>query len=164
LAVEDKQLCQSCHQQADCTGCHDTTQELSIEARLPEKVEQTRVHGGDFVTRHALEARAEPARCVRCHEPQSCDSCHRQRGVSESLLGARNPHPPGWIGTSTGSSSFHGREARRDIVQCAGCHDQGPATNCIRCHKVGGFGGNPHPHGWRSSQSPTDSMCRYCHE
>jgi hypothetical protein len=164
FAVEDQRLCQSCHTQADCNGCHDTTQGLSIEHRRPEAIERTLVHGGGFLTRHALEAQAQPARCVRCHEPQTCESCHRERGVSGNQFGARNPHPPGWVGTSAGSSSFHGRDARRDILSCAGCHDQGPATNCIRCHKVGGFGGNPHPNGWRSTQSPQDTMCRYCHE
>lgn len=162
-ALEEKQLCQSCHTQADCNGCHDTSQGLSLERRRPEDVARTRVHGGGFETRHALEAQAEPTRCVRCHEPQTCESCHRERGVSGNQIGARNPHPPGWIGTATSASSFHGREARRDILLCAGCHEQGPATNCIRCHKVGGFGGNPHPNGWQSSQSPTDRMCRYCH-
>jgi Cytochrome c7 and related cytochrome c len=162
-ALADKQLCQSCHTQADCSSCHDTTQELSIERRRPENITRTLVHGGDFETRHALEAKAQPTRCVRCHEPQTCESCHRERGVSGNQIAARNPHPPGWVGTSTGSSSFHGREARRDILLCAGCHDQGPATNCIRCHKVGGYGGNPHPNGWQSTQSPSDSMCRYCH-
>jgi hypothetical protein len=86
------------------------------------------------------------------------------RGVSANRVGARNPHPPGWVGSNPNARSFHGREARRDILLCASCHDQGPATNCIRCHKVGGFGGNPHPGGWRSTQSESSTMCRYCHE
>ncbi len=163
VAIEDRQLCQSCHTQTDCAGCHDVTQGLSIEQRRPEKLESTLIHGGGFLVRHAIEAQAEPTRCARCHTPQTCDSCHLERGVSGNLPGGRNPHPPGWVGTvATGSS--HGREARRDILLCAGCHDQGPNTNCIRCHKVGGFGGNPHPSGWQSTRSPTDSMCRYCHE
>lgn len=164
LAAEDQRLCQSCHTQAQCTDCHDASQVRSRDSRRPERVEATPVHGGDFMVRHAIDARSEPARCARCHEPETCDSCHRERGVSGTRSGGRNPHPPGWVGSNSGASGFHGREARRDLLACASCHDQGPLTNCIRCHKVGAYGGNPHPGGWQSSQSPRAGMCRYCHE
>jgi hypothetical protein len=164
FAVEDRRLCGSCHTEAECNECHDASQVLTHERRRPEKVDTTTVHGGGFLVRHALEASSEPSRCVRCHAPETCDSCHRERGVSGTRIGGRNPHPPGWVGTNTGGSGFHGREARRDLLLCASCHDQGPLTNCIRCHKVGGYGGNPHPGGWQSTQSPREGMCRYCHD
>ncbi len=164
FAVEDKRLCQSCHTQEQCNDCHDASQDLTIERRRPEKIEVTTVHGGDFLVRHSIEAQSEPTRCARCHAPETCESCHLQRGVSEIGIGGRNPHPPGWVGTNANANSAHGHEARRDILLCASCHDQGPNTNCIRCHKVGGYGGNPHPGGWRSARSPEQGMCRYCHE
>ncbi|MFZ5891487.1 MAG: cytochrome c3 family protein [Myxococcota bacterium] len=165
LALEQKQLCQACHTQADCDGCHDTSQGIPIERRLPERIERTFVHRGNFLSVHALEAQAEPSRCLRCHEKDSCDGCHTARGVSGALSNGRNPHPPGWVGVNTLSSDFHGRAARRDILACASCHDQGPATNCIRCHRVGAYGGNPHPAGrWPSSRDLNEPMCRYCHE
>lgn len=163
-AVEDKKLCQSCHTQKQCNDCHDASQDLTIERRRPEKVDATRTHEGDFMVRHSVEAQAEPTRCARCHAPETCESCHLQRGVSGIGIGGRNPHPAGWVGNGSGSSNTHGRDARRDILLCASCHDQGPSTNCIRCHKVGGYGGNPHPGGWRSARSPEQGMCRYCHE
>jgi hypothetical protein len=163
LALEQSRLCESCHAQSDCTDCHDVTQVMSIELRRPEKVDRDFVHRPDFISRHAIEAASQPSRCVRCHEPQTCDACHLERGVSGNHVAGRNPHPPGWVGTSAATRSFHGREARRDILACASCHDQGPATNCIRCHQVGGFGGNPHPGGWRSARSVNEQMCRYCH-
>ncbi|HEX2877677.1 MAG TPA: cytochrome c3 family protein [Polyangiaceae bacterium] len=162
-AAQKPQLCQSCHTQASCQACHDVSQKLGVEARRPELVESQQVHRGDFLVRHALEAASQPSRCSSCHTPQSCDSCHRQRGVSGALASAVNPHPPEWIGTNTASSHFHGLAARRDIAACAACHDQGPSTNCIRCHKVGAYGGSPHPPGFRSSQSLASEMCRYCH-
>jgi hypothetical protein len=162
-AVDQKQLCQSCHSQSQCADCHDVSQDLSIERRLPDRLDRSRVHPGDFIVRHSIEAAAQPSRCVRCHTVETCDACHVERGVSANRLGSANPHPPGWVGTHAGSRSFHGVAARRDIVACASCHDQGPATNCIRCHKVGGFGGNPHPGGWRSTRSKSAEMCRYCH-
>lgn len=163
-AAQQAHLCQSCHAQADCDGCHDLSQALPVERRRPEKVEASFVHRGDFMTRHALEAEAQPSACLRCHAPETCDACHAVRGVSGALSNGRNPHPPGWIGADVGARSFHGTEARRDILACAACHDQGPATNCIRCHKVGAYGGNPHPEGFSSSRGFDAAMCRYCHE
>lgn len=163
-AMAREQLCQSCHTQSDCQSCHDLTQALTVERRMPEKFEQKQVHRGDFMVRHAIEARSQPAQCMSCHEPASCDSCHLEHGVSANGLNPRNPHPPGWIGENTASKGFHGRHARRDLLSCAGCHEAGPATNCIRCHQVGAYGGNPHPSGWRSARSEGESMCRYCHE
>jgi Cytochrome c7 and related cytochrome c len=162
-AVEQKQLCQACHAQADCEGCHDASQDLSVERRQPEAVQKNFVHRGDFLTTHAIEAQSQPARCLRCHTTDTCDSCHLARGVSGGLVEGRNPHPPGWVGNNAGARSFHGAAARRDILLCASCHDQGPATNCIRCHKVGAYGGNPHPGGWKSTRSESSQMCRYCH-
>jgi hypothetical protein len=163
LGTLDKSLCQSCHTQADCQSCHDVTQDLTAEIRAPERLEGAFVHRADFITRHAIEAEASPTRCATCHAPETCDACHVERGVSGNRLGAGNPHPPGWVGNVLGSRSSHGTEARRDILACASCHEQGPATNCIRCHKVGGYGGNPHPRGWQSARSPNAEMCRYCH-
>ncbi|HEV8245349.1 MAG TPA: cytochrome c3 family protein [Polyangiaceae bacterium] len=163
MALEQKNLCQSCHSQADCQSCHDVTQDLAIEKRHPERIEANFVHRGDFMVRHGIEAQAQPSRCATCHTPQTCDSCHVERGVSGNLLAGRNPQPAGWVGTNANSHSFHGTEARRDILACASCHEQGPATNCIRCHKVGAYGGNPHPHGWKSARSESAEMCRYCH-
>src|SRR6185369_5209814 len=40
-ALEEKLLCQTCHTQADCNGCHDTTQALSLERRHPENIART---------------------------------------------------------------------------------------------------------------------------
>lgn len=163
LAGFEQRLCQTCHTQRDCQACHDVTQPLTAEMRMPERLEGAFVHRGDFITRHAIEAESAPSRCLSCHEPQSCDACHVARGVSDNSRNPRYVHPPGWVTNSTGFPSLHGREARRDIVSCAACHEQGAATNCIRCHKVGAYGGNPHPGGWRSARETNAEMCRYCH-
>jgi hypothetical protein len=163
LSVTQEPLCKTCHSQSDCQACHDLTQMIGVDRRMPEKFETKQVHRGDFLVRHAIEARSEPANCMRCHEPASCDSCHVEHGVSGNALNGRNPHPLGWVGGNVASEDFHGRAARRDLLSCAGCHEAGPATNCIRCHKVGAYGGNPHPGGWRSARSTRESMCAYCH-
>ena len=163
VAQQERQLCQACHTESQCDDCHDVTQDLTVERRRPERILRTYVHRGDFLTRHMIEAESQPSRCLRCHTAETCDSCHVARGVSGNRIGARSPHPPRWVGSDPGVRSLHGREARRDILSCASCHDQGPATNCIRCHSVGGVGGNPHPDGWQSTLTESSTMCRYCH-
>lgn len=163
MATQQGQLCRACHSETQCQACHDTSQKMTVEARRPERLESQQVHRGDFMVRHALEAASQPAKCLTCHSQQTCDSCHSARGVSGGVSNARNPHPPEWLGANTASSNFHGVAARRDITSCAGCHDQGPNTNCIRCHKVGAYGGSPHPPGFKSSQDMSSPMCRYCH-
>ncbi len=168
-ATRQSAVCAQCHSQTDCADCHDQGQPLGTAARRPDAVDRGVIHRGDFLSRHGMEARLEPTRCVTCHTTSSCEGCHLERGVSagyEDRQGrsSANPHELGWLGPDTTSSRFHGRAARRDIGACAGCHDQGPATNCIRCHRPGGVGGKPHPDGWDSSRSPHDPMCRYCHQ
>lgn len=162
-ATSQEHLCRNCHDQAECNDCHDTSQTLPVAVRRVTAIDRELIHRADFVTRHAIEARSRPARCVRCHSEASCDSCHVERGVSPSRVGSVSPHPVGWIGSDPTSPNYHGRNARRDIVSCASCHERGPVTNCIRCHTVGGFGGNPHPDGWASARAEDQGMCGYCH-
>lgn len=163
-ANRQPEMCGTCHAQSECDDCHDVSQGLMVELRRPELLEQNFVHSADFMSRHAMEARSQPGQCASCHQPETCDACHVERGISQSSMNPRNPHPPGWVGGNPASRDFHGRAARRDILSCAACHDRGPATNCIDCHKVGGSGGNPHPRGFMSSRGTDEAMCRYCHE
>ncbi len=163
-ALKTTVQCAQCHTTESCDDCHDVSQGLTIEARKAENVDRDFIHPADFITRHAMEASAQPARCLSCHRTETCDSCHQARGISAGRLNAVNPHPPGWMGPNGRAMNHHGRAARRDILSCASCHDQGPNTNCIDCHRVGGIGGNPHPAGWRSSRTPDALMCSYCHE
>jgi hypothetical protein len=162
-AARHQDVCNECHTQSDCARCHDQSQPMGLAEVFPDRVGRNLIHRADFVVRHTIEARSQQGQCARCHQPSFCDSCHLERGVSGNRVDALNPHPIGWVGPNYDGPTFHGREAKRDILACAACHDAGPATNCIRCHKVGGFGGNPHPSGWRSLRSPDAPMCRYCH-
>lgn len=163
LAMTTTAQCSACHTAESCDDCHDVSQNMTIERRKATQVGGDFVHPADFLTRHAMEAASEPARCLSCHRTETCDSCHMARGVSAGRIDAVSPHPPGWMGPDSLDPRHHGRSARRDILSCASCHDQGPATNCITCHKVGGSGGNPHPNGWQSQRTPSDLMCSYCH-
>jgi hypothetical protein len=163
-----EQACQQCHTPSDCSDCHDRYQAIKPSSKRVGNVTDQLIHRGDFVTRHALEARGNGGQCLTCHSASRCDSCHVQSGVGfASILGgprggARTPHPAGFMDRA--AAAFHGRSARKDILSCASCHDQGPATNCISCHKAGSYGGNPHPPGFNSAlDRQATPMCQWCH-
>ena len=162
LGASRPELCAQCHTQPYCATCHDPARsKVKLDIRWPTDIEKGFIHRGDWVGRHAIEARATGDTCVRCHSQKECTGCHDRRTVGPGSQ--RNPHPAGWVSV-TGGPNLHGLSARREIVACAGCHDNGAASNCVRCHKVGGVGGNPHPPGWKSRLSKTrDPVCRVCH-
>ncbi len=161
--------CAQCHDQTYCVQCHAAeTRPAKPSLIFPEKVEADFIHRGDYISRHQIEASADPASCRRCHGSGFCQSCHQDQRLSSGSVGAsgtRNPHPPGWA--TPGSGQFHGTAARNNVVACAGCHDQGAASICVTCHRVGGSGGNPHPPGFTSQHPSSDiartPMCRVCH-
>lgn len=157
------QACETCHAQTACDSCHDATRPTSPAQRNPEAIERELVHRFDWLSRHSLEADSQPGSCVTCHAKTECDACHVTRGVSPSRAGAEGPHPAQWASGQGAARNSHGLAARRNIGSCAACHDQGAQSNCVRCHKVGGSGGTPHPAGWRSTAPLTSAECSACH-
>lgn len=164
------QRCAVCHDQTYCADCHAKSAAMPIAVQFPEKVDSRFIHRGDFLGRHAVEARAEPASCRKCHGASQCSSCHEASGIAAPAVATNKTtpqkvHPADFM--TPGSSGFHGRKARRDISTCASCHDRGAASNCVECHKVGAAGGNPHPVNfkWSDKQNAcrTNSMCATCH-
>ena len=154
--------CATCHEQTFCSECHARTVATKIEFLLPERVDRQFIHRHDFVSRHMVEARADEAMCQRCHGLNFCQSCHTRNGLNPLSGNALDPHPAGF-----GDGQLHGPAARQDIVSCAACHDQGAASNCVNCHKVGGPAGNPHPPAWTVRHSHEEigrnAMCQVCH-
>lgn len=168
--ARDATRCASCHDQTHCSDCHARTAAMPISVRFPERIESRFIHRGDFLGRHPSAARADPTSCRKCHGANHCKSCHQLQGLVASTdstitTATRSPHGSDWL--TPGAADFHGRRALRDISSCASCHDQGSASNCVECHKVGGLGGNPHRKSfkWRnkSSECRTNSMCATCH-
>lgn len=162
--------CAQCHDQTYCADCHAKTAAMPLSIRYPEKINARYIHRGDFIGRHQVQARAQPTTCKKCHGNQYCTTCHQMRGVVRPapLLArskARSVHGPQWM--TPGQAGFHGRKARRNAARCASCHDQGAASNCVRCHKVGGLGGNPHPRSfkWANKRDACakNPMCLSCH-
>ena len=154
--------CSTCHEQTFCSECHSKTVAAKIDFLLPERVDRSFIHRNDFVSRHMVEARADEASCQRCHGLNFCQACHAKNQLNPASATTLDPHPAGF-----GDGMAHGPAARRDIVSCAACHDQGAASNCVTCHKVGGPAGNPHPPAWMVRHSKEEigrnAMCQVCH-
>ncbi|HEU4383456.1 MAG TPA: cytochrome c3 family protein [Anaeromyxobacteraceae bacterium] len=151
------QTCAQCHDQTKCAECHAaTTGPLKQDVQFPERVQSDFIHRGDWVSRHQIEASADPAGCRRCHGSGYCRSCHELNAVAPGVPGAGAPHPLPYANHST--------DARRNIVACAGCHDQGAQSSCVLCHSTGGV--NPHPPGFLDRFRTADKTkpgCRICH-
>ena len=156
--------CAQCHTETSCSDCHSQVAPSTTFRLYREETGRALLHRGDYISIHGIEARVDGATCLRCHQnPGYCESCHQRNGVSADGSASRIPHPPGWA--VRGGGAFHGTDARVHIETCAACHDQGAASGCVRCHQVGGIGGNPHPPGWRRSRAEIaqNVVCLTCH-
>jgi hypothetical protein len=172
MARQNIRSCAQCHDQSYCAECHAARTAAATPSILfPEKVDRGFIHRGDYLTRHALEARADQGTCFKCHGQRGCRACHALNGLAappdtQRPGGVtRRQHPGGWM--TAGSGEHHGRKARQDIARCASCHDRGAQSNCVGCHRVGGSGGSPHPRGWswrnKSSVCASTAVCATCH-
>jgi hypothetical protein len=154
-------LCATCHAEPFCAQCHGLTV-AALPWRLTfDEPKLSGLHRAGFRLRHSEEARANPGLCTTCHgDGRFCTDCHADRKVG-ATIGARNPHPAGWVRARGGE---HGREARMDPGSCATCHGGSGEALCVGCHRVGGPGGNPHGRGFSSAlDRQRDDPCRQCH-
>lgn len=164
-AASARDLCATCHSEAQCAACHGTTV-AALPWRLsfdrPQLSGTTNLHRAGFRQRHMDEARANPGLCTTCHgEGTFCRDCHADRRAGGEPGTFRSPHPPGWVRARGGE---HGREARLDPSSCASCHGGRGEALCVGCHRVGGPGGNPHGRGYTSALDKNrDDPCRQCH-
>jgi predicted CXXCH cytochrome family protein len=164
-AASSADLCSTCHSERFCGSCHGT-KVPALPSRLAfDQPGQASVHRAGFAARHSIEASAQPGACASCHQPEACLGCHTEKKVASGGmdgLRAGNPHPPGWVGLTSGENA-HGRAARRDPASCASCHGGAGEALCVSCHKVGGVGGSIHPPGFSSRRSLGELPCRMCH-
>ena len=183
--------CVPCHAVSDCQECHEGAllNELSNrsgpqQAPFGPSSESTsaliveRVHGLNFRFLHGLEARGKNSDCVTCHELDTgdfCAECHNP----DSDLGIRPQWHGGsnWlagIGTVGSGGGRHAELARRDIENCATCHDtQGDDPTCLLCHmdRRIGKGNDPKTHsgafandiGDGDFHDDSDAVCFTCH-
>lgn len=127
-AVQSKtsaKLCASCHDDQFCVDCHDGP------------IRPMRIHAGDYLTIHAMDARGATSDCSSCHREQSfCISCHQRVGFGDrqdgefGIGGQLQFHPQGWSGPP-GMPQGHAHAAQRNIGVCVSCHTE---DSCLACH------------------------------
>lgn len=160
-------LCRRCHMQSFCADCHSQRQVVVPSIKMMDRTDRQFIHRGDWLSRHPMEVGSKPGTCIRCHSAKQCEACHRKAGVAQRLTlkgKSISPHPRDWLNPM--SPNNHGFSARRRITQCAACHDRGPQSNCVRCHRSvsrGGQGINPHPPGFDRGGKNRHPVCKLCH-
>lgn len=79
-AGSSDRLCSICHAVSFCNDCHTTKNEIKPSQKLGNRPDRELIHRGDFMTRHKIEGKIDPASCYRCHgrsNNELCRSCHR---------------------------------------------------------------------------------------
>jgi c(7)-type cytochrome triheme protein len=160
VAGLDSGYCANCHQERECTACHDA------------KVRPRSVHPNDWLSMHAVSARFDSPKCTSCHSAaQFCTQCHVRVGVAPSsgvATGARF-HPP----ASTWSAparvpGHHSFEAQKNINACVCCHVECDCTNCHATRGANGRGVSPHGGDFalrcQSMYAKNPRPCLVCHE
>jgi len=133
-------VCYKCHDGKrapnNCSLCHETLGVRRVTTFSPEWVEG-----------HKEEAR-NPKLCVRCHQKDFCDTCHRMA----------TPHSSDWLPS-------HPKEFKKDPARCAVCHPKATQEMfCGECHKIR----RAHAMDWIAKHSlafrKNSAACDRCHQ
>ena len=78
---QNEMVCAMCHSQNFCSGCHAMSDELKPSLKNQSEVKRAFQHRGDYLSRHRIDGRMNPAGCYRCHgnpkSSETCMNCHR---------------------------------------------------------------------------------------
>lgn len=157
IGADQGAVCANCHQERDCTKCHDGSTRPSA------------VHPNDWLTLHPQQSQRNSPRCASCHTAQTfCAECHATLGVSQlaapNVRSSARFHPPAsqW----TRGANRHSTEAKRSLTSCVSCHAE---RDCVRCHSAAtrSDGISPHPRGFTKKcgrlLSANSRACKACH-
>ncbi|WP_136514714.1 cytochrome C [Geomonas edaphica] len=79
-AAQQREACNACHKESFCVECHAHKEEILPSDKYKERPELALPHRGDYLSRHRIEGRINPASCLKCHGRQNnerCKSCHK---------------------------------------------------------------------------------------
>ncbi len=80
VARQQGVFCNMCHKQRYCDDCHGTWVELKPSIKNQTENYRRMPHRGDYISRHVIDARVNPAPCYRCHSnfetSKTCRPCH----------------------------------------------------------------------------------------
>ena len=80
FAEQDDRLCATCHARAFCNDCHANEVEMKPSLKYGNRPDREFMHRGDYLTRHMIDGKTDPASCYRCHgrsNNEQCVACHR---------------------------------------------------------------------------------------
>jgi len=80
LAAQRGETCHACHEVSFCADCHANKEELKPGDKYKGEPARFFPHRGDYMTRHRIDGRINPAACYRCHGRSNnarCRACHR---------------------------------------------------------------------------------------
>jgi len=79
-AGQQKFACGTCHTESFCSDCHAHKEEIKPSDKYKSSPERMLPHRGDYLSRHRIEGRIDPASCLPCHgrtNNERCRACHR---------------------------------------------------------------------------------------
>ena len=79
-AEQDDRLCATCHARSFCNDCHANEVEMKPSLKYGNRPDREFMHRGDYLTRHMIDGKTDPASCYRCHgrsNNEQCVACHR---------------------------------------------------------------------------------------
>ena len=79
-AVREQRTCDLCHRPSSCADCHGNKEEIKPSDKRSSRFDAETPHRGDYLTRHRIDGRLDPASCFPCHgrkNDQRCRVCHQ---------------------------------------------------------------------------------------
>lgn len=184
--------CMMCHDNTTCQECHVANAvmtegntmdnyyrpgEGSNSVDGPKVQKLSRVHDLNFRFTHGMDFKGKASDCQTCHQTETfCSTCHSQQGGDYASAGfvpvSHTKTNFVTIGIGSGGGE-HALMAKRDLGNCASCHDAAGADPvCVQCHTDadGIKGTNPKTHlaGFMRSEngnwhSDMNAVCYNCH-
>ncbi|MCF8266525.1 MAG: cytochrome C [Ignavibacteriales bacterium] len=193
MSASESAECAMCHNSDFCESCHVGTTAMTegnvkddfyapysphtyVDGTKQQQI--TRVHDLNFRFTHGIDAKGKTNECATCHQEESfCVTCHSGAAEDYATEGfmPSSHRVSDFIVLGVGSGGGqHAKFARRDIENCAACHDiNGADPSCILCHSDpdGIKGTNPKTHkinfmkdidgDWHNDEG---SVCFTCHQ
>jgi hypothetical protein len=175
--------CASCHSFNYCQECHDgavlAQTDKNITGRYTPNAPRnwgvnnmilSKNHDLNYRYTHGLEAKGKLEKCSLCHESESfCAPCHEVSGGGKPVWHSGADWGAQALAIGSGGGR-HAQMAKRDISNCASCHDAGGEDPvCLQCHmdRIPGKGNELKTHEIKRYNGPWHDdksyMCFTCH-